>query len=280
MQMQMLLWLCFFLVGVVFYSEKVRKDGAKAWLQNPGNPKAAAQAFKKMQPDAATKMPRPEKNLKRWAEQWDDRDSFADKPRSGRPPTIQDTSLLAKCAAALKRVRKIGGVWRHYESITEAAKYESVLRKAMDTYNVTAAHLLKAVHRFDPSLVRGKEKLRRYLDNSHRQQRVKIAKRLLRLPLKYFKKVFWLDAKHLYIVPPTGHVYCDAAERSSLFVEDPKAKGKPMCLHYYAMVNWFTGAVYIIWVTGTTGMKRLFLVSHRASPLHATALQASATYFH
>jgi hypothetical protein len=38
MQMQMLLWLCFFVVGMVFYIEKVRKDGAKAWLLNPGNP--------------------------------------------------------------------------------------------------------------------------------------------------------------------------------------------------------------------------------------------------
>lgn len=269
---------CFLLCGMAIYSAKVRKDGAKAWLQHPNDPKAAVQAFKQMQPDAVEGMPRPATNMKRWAEQWDDRDSYADMPRSGRPRKITDESTLRACCAALKRARRIGGVWRHYATIEEAAEYEPVLQRTKAQYNVSWQHLLRALYRFDPTITRGKEKQRPFLKEHHREQRITIAKRLRRQPLKYFKRVFYLDAKHLYVVPPLDTVYCDAAEVNALFVEDPKAKHHPICLHYYAMVNWFTGAVSLIWVSGTTGKKLQYVVSHGAC-CQLTDMRASAAYF-
>jgi hypothetical protein len=206
-------------------------------------------------------MPRPETNLKRWCEGWADRDSYDNKKGGGRPRKITDSAELTRCCTALKRGRRIGGVWRHYTSIKEAAAYEKVIRTTAKKYGVSLKHLLRALHRHDPKLAMGKEKLRRYLDKAHRAERRRIARAMLRKPLSYFMRVFWLDAKHLYIVPPVGCVWCDAAELGSLFVEDPTARSKPWCLNYYAVVNWFGGAVDLVWVSGTTGQKCTFKVS-------------------
>jgi hypothetical protein len=207
-------------------------------------------------------MPRPETNLKRWADGWADRDNYERKKGGGRPFKITSSEELTQCCTALKRGRRIGGVYRHYTSIKEAAAYEKVIRTTAKKYGVTLQHLLRALHRHDPNLARGKEKLRRYLDKEHRAERRRIARAMLRKPLSYFKRVFWLDAKHLYVVPPVGYVWCDAAELGSLFVEDPAARTKPLCLNYYAVVNWFAGAVDLLWVTGTSGLKSRFKVSH------------------
>jgi hypothetical protein len=145
---------------------------------------------------------------------------------------------------------------RHYESMAEAMQHEAVLRNTVAQCDITPRQLLKNMHAADPTLARGKEKLRRYLTKKHRQARRKAARALLRLPKHYMKRVFWLDAKHLYIVPPTGMVWCDTAELGSLFVEDPKAKlSHPLCINHYAMVNWFTGPVDLVFVTGTTKKK-------------------------
>jgi hypothetical protein len=243
------------------YSPKVRKDGAVCWHKANGDRRKAVELFKEMQPDAAASMSRPEENLKRWAVDWACRDSFHRKRGSGRQRTITNTEELLKCCKALKRATRFDKLWRHYKSIDEAATHEKVISDTAAKYGVSLAHLLRAMHRVDPHLTRGKEKLRRYLDKEHRASRRKIARAMLRLPLKYFKRVFWLDAKHLYVVPPTDHVWCDTSELASLFVEDPDARVKPICLHYYAVVNWFVGAVDLVWVTGTTGVKSRFKVS-------------------
>jgi ribosomal protein L13E len=243
------------------YSPIVRKDGGRCWDISGGDPQKAVQLFKEWHPEAAASMPRPEKNLKRWNQEWADRTSYERKKGGGRPFKITSTAELAQCCTALKRGRRIGGVYRHYTSIKEAAAHEKVIRTTAKKYEVTLQHLLRAMHRHDPSLARGKEKLRRYLDNEHRAKRRSIARTLLRMPLSYLKRVFFLDAKHLYIVPPVGYVWCDAAELGSLFVEDPAARTKPWCLNYYAMVNWFGGAVDLIWVSGTTNQKCTFKVS-------------------
>jgi hypothetical protein len=244
------------------YSPKVRKDGADCWNQAGGDRNKAVELFKEMQPEAAASMTRPADNLKRWAVEWRPRDSFYRKKGSGKRRTITDSKELLKCCKALKKARRIGGVWRHYKSIQEASTYEKVISAITKKYQVTLPHLLRAMHRHDPHLARGKEKLRRYLDDDHKASRRRIARAMLRKSLKYFKGIFWLDAKHLYVVPPTDHVWCDASQLGSLFVEDPAARPKPVCLHYYAMVNWFVGAVDLIWVTGTTGLASKFKVSH------------------
>ena len=243
------------------YLPIIRKDGAQCWHQSGGDRAKAVELFTKMQPEAAASMDRPSDNLKRWGVEWAPRDSFYRKKGSGGRRTITNEKELLDCCKALKRARRIGGVWRHYKSIMEAASYEKVISSTARKYAVTVAHLLRAMHRHDAHLVRGKEKVRRYLDDKHRASRRSTARHMLKLSREYFKRVFWLDAKHLYVVPPTDRVWCDASELGSLFVEDPAARPKPVCLHYYAVVNWFVGAVDLMWVTGTTGLKSRYKVS-------------------
>jgi hypothetical protein len=221
-------------------------------------------------------MPRPETNLKRWADGWADRPSYDRKEGGGRSRIITSSEELDQCCQALKRGRCIGGVWRHYKSIAEAAMYEKVISTTLKKYDINQRHLLIAMRRHDPKLVRGKEKLRRYLDKKHRAERRKVARAMLKKPLKYFQRTFWLDAKHLYVVPPTGYVWCDASQLGSLFVEDPSARTKPICLHYYAVVNWYEGAVDLVWVTGTTGLKSTYKVGQ--APRHTCC--ASLMYIH
>jgi hypothetical protein len=258
------------------YSEAIRKAGATAWHQANGDAARAIKLFAAKHPTECAAMPRPEKNLQRWAEEWADRPDYSDKHRSGRQRVIQDEARLRMCAAALKRTRMIGGTRRHYTSIQEAARYEKVIRNTMEEYGVTADHLLRACKRIYPNLTTGRERRRRYLTKQHRAKRMRLAKRLLRKAQYYWKKVFWLDAKHFYIVPPTFRVFCDKKDKSAIYVEDPHARTTPICLHYYAAVNWFTGAVALVWVTGTTGLKKRYVSDHPS----ATAHLAACVYFH
>jgi hypothetical protein len=236
------------------YSPVVRQHGAVAYNRANGDLKLAVKYFTSMEPKAAAQMQRPSQNLKRWALDWGDRGTYHGKRRGGRHIKVPD-SRVQRCIAAMKTARRIGGVMRHYHSVKEAARHESIINSTCAEYKVDYPYLLRAMHRKDPNLTKGHEKLRRYLDKAHRKQRMRAANYLKRQPLKYRKRIFWLDAKHLYIVPPTSDVWCDAADMGSLFVEDPKhTESKPKCLNYYAMVNWFVGPVDLVWVSGTTGL--------------------------
>lgn len=258
------------------YKLEVRTAAALAYYEAKGNLQEAIKMFEGQHPIEAASMPRPDLNIKRWAVQLKKTLSLHDKPRSGRPRKVPKARLL-ECITAMKRARRMGGVMRQYESMKEAMQYEPVLRDTCTQYGVKPQQLLKAMHKQDPKLARAPEKLRRFLDQKHRRARVRAAKALLRQPQYYYKQVFWLDAKHLYIVPPTGMVYCDAEEMGSIFVEDPNQKpSHPLCLNYYALVNWFAGAVDLVYVSGTSKKK----VPYQVGSTDHHTLCASLMYFH
>jgi len=243
------------------YSLEVRAHGALAYARADGNMQQAIKAFSAEHPTPAADMPRPDLNIKRWAMQLQQHGYLHDQPRSGRPRKVPQPRLEL-CITAIKRARRHGGIVRHYVSMAEAMRHEQVLRDTVAQCGVTPHQLLRTMHKVDPSLARGKERLRRYLDRKHRQARSKAARSLLRLPMHYLKRVFYLDAKHLYIVPHEHFVYCDAAELGSLWVEDPHYKhSHPLCLNYYAMVNYFEGTVDLVYVSGTSKKKIPYQVS-------------------
>lgn len=71
----------------------------------------------------------------------------------------------------------------------------------------------------------------------------------------------WLDAKKWWVRPEKLRVWGSKAggriiaDHPSLFMS-----GKTVCLHYYAVVNAELGPVAIMWVTGTTGMRKRYKV--------------------
>jgi hypothetical protein len=174
----------------------------------------------------------------------------------------------------------------YYTSIKQACEDEPFLKAACNDYNVTPDHLLKRMHEADPNLKYYTLDLKRALTDEQMAARRFTAQNLYASAMAdatFLPSIFWGDEFSMSFIPAPSHakikVYCDLhnEEVSHQVVHNPYASSSQPHIKTRSLiwVNAVYGPVCIEFMTGTTGIQRLF--NPRVQPYmvsHTTALQS------
>lgn len=130
-------------------------------------------------------------------------------------------------------------------------------------YKPSLGYLLQCMKKFDPTLTQKQAKARPALSEAQKADRKEKAAILIAKDDNYFKRVFWIDAKTIYMTPMRGRYAWNNCNHQHRVIEDERFKPsrKVVKLNYYACVNYLKGPVAIIFVTGTTGLKSKYKVN-------------------
>lgn len=184
-------------------------------------------------------------------------------PRGPRSPISDE-----QCHVCIDEIRKgvptSDGHFEPFVNIRQARLYCTTLNHLMNKYRYTDAGMLGRLRAADPGLRHYKARVKPHLSDTLKQERITVCNFLLKQPLEYFKRIFWLDCKTLYCKPKAGYVLIHEADRHKLVIEDERQNFKfadTIRIQLYAMCNWHEGIV-AMWLTqGTTGQPLRFSVS-------------------
>lgn len=206
---------------------------------------------------------RPARFCKKWGTRRMCTGDVHDAPRSGRPRQLTQ-EWLDQCITALSagypRTDATGIKMVPYRTWSQFCKNSPTAQACLEATRVTPAHLLKACMKALPTLKRVKIELKVFLKPENKAARVAACETLLAKTADWFDAVVWLDCKTMYINPTTSYAWVNTAAMSpnDLVREDRRvnARGKELVkLKFYIAVNAKLGAVALVWVTGTKGLK-------------------------
>lgn len=249
----------------------MRAHAAACYLAAGGGSAAAALFTARYGADAVA---RPGRFCKKWGTRLAHTGSVEDAYRQGATSKVSDQAALA-ASQAFKAGRGSGDAVDCYSSIEQACQENAGLKRTLaeagSGHGCTTRTLLRRMRQVDPYLVSRTLRLRPPLSTANREKRLALARLNLQRhhdTPNYFRRVFWVDAKKLWIGPPKGRrVWCDSRRGGDwLVVTHPalSSSGGPSVnikLEYYAVVNTELGAVDLVWASTSAGCKRRFKAS-------------------
>lgn len=194
---------------------------------------------------------------------------LGDRPRSGAPRKLPD-SVVEKCCKEFKRgwVDDYDRHW-YYTSIEEALSNDCgspYIRDIVDQYDVRNVRqtLWTRMLEADPDLGRVHRPAKHKHTDAQKAVRQRVAsdrwsKGVNKLCL-WLMTVVWIDAKCGYTNQQGEWVYASLHEPMQPGFEANRNEFPKKKLHFYIAVNALIGPVDIIFVTGTTGDKKVYKV--------------------
>jgi hypothetical protein len=245
----------------VHHPPQVRAAAVKAFYWAHGDMAEAVRLFDVFCPEHT--VANPYDFIRYWADIFPERASVLDVKAHGPPCRLSDRRV-AECVTILLGGFKLAKGKRHYfHSIAQAVSKSKRLKEIMDGAGFkTPKLLLAALKRRVPGLHRRFVRYCFTYSSNNKLERMIYCQLMLWLPehmmMQLLFRVFWIDAKKLWVVPKGEAVY--APKGADLYVEHPLArggKGQPVCIHYYIAVNAVLGPVLFMPVTGTTGLAEM-----------------------
>lgn len=243
--------------------EGMRLAAHEAWVQARGDSKAALPIFR--QHPSAQSCKRPGRFLQRWGKGFSIRKSLRDQKRSGRPRKLT-SDTVSRAVKLFTQGDPQDQDRSPFSSINEAIERTSELRDIVSTHAMSPRTLLRNMQAAQPDLVKRTEDLKPPMTSRLKQLRMDACDKLLQHSDQYFRRIFWLDAKTMHIVPKARKVWVESGAPLPVRTDSrlPRSGRDRRTLHFYAMVNWCVGPVAIRFVTGTSGLQhaRPYTVSH------------------
>lgn len=240
--------------------EQLRMFAASAWAAGGFNMSKALPVFERSVTNSGLTMPAdPRQMIRKWGERMRHLGHVkAAHGKAGRKPTLT-TQQVQLLVGELLGWRK-AGMTAPYASIRKFMLQNPVAKKISKRYEVTVQTMTRALKAEVPSLGRAKLTVKTLLTSRLKKKRFAACKRLHRKPQKELDWVVWVDAKSLYVNVTHRHGWIDTSNTNleELVLEHRlagKSKSRMVHIKYYAAVNALVGAVDIIFVTGTTGLK-------------------------
>jgi hypothetical protein len=174
------------------------------------------------------------------------------------------------------------GEQRYWTSIRAAVGASPALGAICCEYRCSPDTLLRAMREVEPACRSRLERVVRLLTAENKRDRKAAASLLLKKDLPYLRRIFWLDAATIYILPEGRRVY--APPHVAFVVSDARLNGHSKALRklkFYILVNAVGGPVDLQFVTGTTSLESedVWLVSaHPPSALPALAWVRCVAY--
>lgn len=245
---------------------EMRSAALQAWNQSGGLHQEALKLFKQ-HPRAHT-ISRCGRFVRRWGQGFAQRQSFSNKKPTGRRRKL-DNETLDRAVGIFVAGNQQQDQPQPFSGINEALELSTDLNEIVTAHDMHPRTLLRNMQKALPSLKKCKEDLRPVLTERLKQQRLDACKQLLGYSDQYFRRIFFLDAKTMHIVPEAREVWVDTSQPMPIRTDSRKPRsGKDRrTLHFYAMVNWCVGPVALIYVTGTSGLKpaKTYTVCHSGS---------------
>ena len=242
--------------------EEMRLAAVVAWRSAFGQYKLAMQLFK--QHPKFKSISRPDRVLKRYGQRADQGHGLQDKPRPGRPRKL-DQPTVARATQLFLAGSDQNGRQESYTGVNEAISMNTELRALVNTHNIAPRTLLRNMQSSHPTLVKRKEDLKPIMNTRLKGLRVSACSKLLQHSDRYFRRIFWIDAKTMHIAPGARKVWVDSKFPMKVKSDSrmPRSGRDRRTLHFYSMVNWCTGPVAMLYVTGTSGLQHAqpFMVS-------------------
>lgn len=194
-----------------------------------------------------------------------------DKPRPGVGPRMTDEEC-EQCIKELRAGYPVGGHKELFRSLDHAASMPELCptvaacrkRYCKESEDGMWARLV----RYDPGLRRYKQTPKHRLTPEEKRNRVRDSTWLLAKGKKYLRRIFFIDAKTIYVVAGGGYVIGHVADRGGTIREVDQVYYYNCVTHskdlirveFYAMANYY-GGVCGFWATqGSTGAKLKYKV--------------------
>lgn len=243
--------------------EEMRVAAHEAWIEAKGDLKAARHVFKKHARSSTCK--RPGRFLQRWGKEFIFRKGFKDRKRTGRPRKLSSETANRAAEAFMKGSVQNGKV-QPYVSINEGLDMNPALKDIVSTHTMSPRTLLRNMQQVQPKLKKRTEDIKPVMNSRLKQLRMRACQQLLQFSDQYFRRIFWIDAKTMHILPTARTVWMEAGAPIPVRSDPrlPRSGRDRRTLHFYAAVNWCVGPVAIRFVTGTSGLQhaRTYTVGH------------------
>ena len=257
--------------------DATRKAAHDAWIAACGHRRTAIKILKGS--PGVTKQHAWGKLIKRHGEDFSTRHSFADKSRPGRPSHLTQAAL-ERATAIIKAGFKFDSMQRVWLSSPQAFRESAELRSIAEEARLTHAHLFTRIQEAAPELQYAMQQVKQSFNMKQKRDRQRSCRGHLRKSARFRKRVFWIDAKKMYVQASRLKAWLDTSETIPT-VSDQRCEGRTV-LHFYAMVNAVGGAVALKYVTGTSDLKggqqykvRTFFSIHPCLPQMSHATSAS-----
>ena len=234
--------------------EDTRLAAVVAWRSASGHYKTAMQLFK--QHPKFKSISRPDRVLKHYSLRAAQGQGLQDKQRSGRPRKL-DQPTTARATQLFLAGSAQNGRQESFTGINEALSLNEELKGIVSTHNMSPRTLLRNMQSHTPSLKKRTEDLKPILNTRLKNLRLAACSKLLQFSDRYFKRIFWIDAKTMHIMPSARRVWVDSSLPMPVKSDSrmPRSGRDRRTLHFYSMVTWSTGPVAIMFVTGTSGLQ-------------------------
>lgn len=248
-------------------------DAIRCWYRANDDMRAAIKAF--LQPDPSRVLLNSSRFIATSVKRLEGHYSLRKEPAKGQPNKVPDETakkaleiLWAGFEAEGKRV--------YWDSIEDACEESPGLKAIKEQCGCCPRTLLRAMRRVERECRRRVERAVRPFTPENKRARQDACKFLLKCPVNYLRRIFWLDAATIYVVPKNMTVYAPPCAR--LVVSDPRLAGHSLVrrkLKFYILVNAIAGPVALEFVTGTTDLEaeEVWLVS---TALYACAVPVAA----
>lgn len=244
---------------MVYHSRLCRVHAINAWELAHHNLAEAVVEFNRLNPNHGVSNV---KNfIRRWVSNLEETGDLNTKSKKWKKIKLSN-QVLANCVEQLASGGQ--GLYKDigYSSINEAVRDNTYLKWVVSTKKVSLGYLIQCMKKYDPTLSQKQAKARPALTDAQKADRQEKATILAQKDDNYFKRVFWIDAKTMYMTPMRARYAWSNSKHQHLVIEDERFKPsrKVVKLNYYACVNQLKGAVAIVFVTGTTGLKSKYKV--------------------
>jgi hypothetical protein len=207
--------------------------------------------------------------VQRWSGAFAQSGTVTDAPGRGRKPKVPHAALVMAADAFKAGFCDDSGTVHYYTSIQEALDgpmahpYLVDLRQRFDVSDGYHTLLLR-MREVDPDLTQAKRSAKHKFTPAQKQKRIEycqmwLEKEFQAMELELLATV-WIDAKKGYTEYNKESVWTSrSATHEPDFHMDPERYGKT-ALNFYIAVNALIGPVSIVFVSGTTGLPKIYKV--------------------
>jgi hypothetical protein len=154
-----------------------------------------------------------------------------------------------------------------FSSLKQLKKASPRAKAILEAADAATSTVIKVLRKIEPKLAYKNLAVKQKLTRSQRAARLRVATHHITVKDKRLECVVWIDAKTMYMTIKTRWGWVRVDDEDIFETTRPASKKNPITLRYYIGVCARAGAVFLMFYTGTTGMKAdrdptlIFLVS-------------------
>jgi hypothetical protein len=228
---------------------------ALSYMEFSDNINRAVKAFTKHCNTLDLKVPAdPRKFVQHWGQEWQKLGTVVGRAsRSGRKPKLSDDDAALLVADMMSWAKF--GLEGPFTSLKQLKNTSLRAKAILEAAGAATSTIIRKLKKIEPKLAYKKLTVKQKLSPKQRSARLRVATHHLTVDDKVLECVVWVDAKTMYMTIKTRCGWIRVDDGTPFETTRPASKKNPITLRYYIGVCARAGAVFLMFYTGTTGMK-------------------------